>query len=459
MRAFEFILREADNDPSDFETLRDALAGKIKQLPDTPETQQDLKEIEEILGDVGALTRKEFINGQLKEVGQNDPDIQKAHRLLATYILGNAGSKSQLKDLFEWWKTDLFIEHDILMKPGVHNINDILPLYKDNQFIKNLVDDLINHSAYGIGKGELLLSVMSSTITKIKEQGESGDLNIKGLNFELKAVGDKAGFRFYDRNQAPSSRYGTYVEDFFSYFANERDSYKSSKSGINLATLMKWARQTQDKEEFRKHIGNIIGQIFTASPDLAQKISDAIMQGNGVAVEDMYQQAGFNEYKANKNLQGGFIIVDFGVTPYRFITFKSLESLKDYGLALTAGTVYPISDHNGYQYPQLKLGTGGTDLLGDAIFKSNKPPAKPRGRPPSDANKPAVKPAVDFSTKKADIGWFEKYGKTSSEMIQLQNKFKKSTSGREQLSRDFHTMTLGDFEKKYLPQISLDLTT
>src|SRR6056297_1872180 len=161
MRFREF--NEAREDS--LEELKKALLLKIKELPLDSETVKTLEEIEDLLDSVQAGGRVGVINNRIEEIG--DPEVTKARKILAKYILSVSAEKKYRDDFFNKWKNDQLVNIKKLTSPINHVITDIINGYNENPFIKEITDDLAEIAALGQGKGEFLLSVFSKSINKM----------------------------------------------------------------------------------------------------------------------------------------------------------------------------------------------------------------------------------------------------------------------------------------------------
>ena len=205
MRAYEFLYEAApipqvsgaqqEQDSPEIEQLKLALSSKIKELPSDESTQKLLQEIEDLLATVGAGSRSQLVGNALQLI--NDPDVNKAQKLLAKYILSLDASPADRKSLLESWKSDQLVNIKLLLSTGRHTVSEIINGYETNPAIKEITDDLSQIAALGQGKCEFLLSVFSKKITKAVK----GDLHIDGFGtLEVKTT-DKGSARFYDQQQ------------------------------------------------------------------------------------------------------------------------------------------------------------------------------------------------------------------------------------------------------------------
>jgi len=82
MRAKEFLTileRDESTTQDPLYPIKFAIANKIKDLPNTPDTQKALQEIEEMLAHIGAGGKLGLIKNKLQAI--DDPDVNKAQKL------------------------------------------------------------------------------------------------------------------------------------------------------------------------------------------------------------------------------------------------------------------------------------------------------------------------------------------------------------------------------------------
>jgi hypothetical protein len=365
MRAFEFILKE--NSVSDLENLKSQISSKIKDLPEDPETLSLLKELEDILQDVGALTYKDYVKKGLDSI--NDPDVQSAQNIIAKYIVGISPSKKSLKELFQYWKEDSFVDYSKLTTSGVYKIGEIIPLYDSNKLVEELVDDLIVVESYGRGKGEFLFSILSRSINR----AEKGDFEIDGGIYELKTKSTRAGFKTFDRSLVPPKKYYSYGDQFEKEFLEGRN---IPKTGTNLSTVIEIGKTTDKKDLFKSLISQIIGSLFYKVPEQASTLSNSIISGDINSASKNYVDACFSNYLTVKDYQG-VIFLDITKKPYNIVCFKNMEDLTKLGYSFISNTPYPVTDNAGNAYPQLFLSStsqAGADPgeVDKTVIKSSK---------------------------------------------------------------------------------------
>lgn len=370
MRAFEFLFEvakvgktypvpnelrsqaEAPQDSPDIENLKAVLASKIKELPTDEQTTRLLHEIEDLLASIGAGSRTEYIGKDLQMI--NDPDVNKAQKLLAKYVLSMDTDPAERKKLLTWWKNDDLINIDLLLTPGKHTVPDIINHYKESAAVRELSADLSQVAFLGQGKGEFLLSVFSKRITKAKK----GDLMIEGIGqVEVKTTDAGAG-RFYDQQVRPTPKYQNAVNQFLATFKEEIAAQKVlSTTGINIDGLigLYGALPVELRDDFKSQLTAVIANLFAARQDLAAPIVDSIMVGNSGQAKQRYAVANLNNYTATKTEDKGMLMINIAKDPYTFVFFTDNASLNAGGMRLHSKTAYPVTNDPRNAYPQTQI--------------------------------------------------------------------------------------------------------
>ena len=356
MRAFEFLIEaEQDTHLTSLEALKHTLSTRINQLPDTEENLKLLKEIEDILGDSGMFGRKGNIEGALKSIG--DADLSKYINLMARFILGIPASGDERNRFLADLKTDTLINRQVLLTPGKkHSIEEVIPSVADNNFVREIVDALMAVDAYGVGKGEIALSVLSKGITKAGK----GDLQIDSTMVELKAVAGGGG-RFSDREIKPSSGYDATVKEFTEQFAQEIAQVGSSKTGINLEKLIQIGQLTDPKKKmlYNRLVKKLVYEIFPSGEGKTGSRRDNVWR-NIVAGElkyanDTYRLASFSYYFEAKKI-GGVLMIDLTSGSPMFVYLTGQTNMNEADMWLKGKTAYPVTTLHQNVYPQLFVG-------------------------------------------------------------------------------------------------------
>lgn len=215
----------------ELESLKNIIAGKIKQLPADAETAKALREIEDLLSHVNVGGRSGIIGKELDSIA--DPTVTAAQKMLARYILSLDMTPEQRTELFTLWREDKLVNRSKLLTKGKKTIADVINKYNENPAVKELVDDLMSVQALGQGKGEFALSVLSKNIAK----PDKGDLVVDGRKVEVKTTDGGAG-RFTDQEVRPGTGFEQAARDL-NAFANQAMAKLNikplPKSGLSLS--------------------------------------------------------------------------------------------------------------------------------------------------------------------------------------------------------------------------------
>lgn len=364
MRAFEFLFEKAEKqaplapagtdseaDSPEIEALKQTLSAKIKELPTDPASMKLLQEIEDLLKSIGAGSRTQYVGNVLQAI--EDPDVNKAQKLLAKYFMSLDASPQDRKSMIEMWKADKLVNVQMLLTPGKHTIAQLINDYDKNPAIKEMTDDLSQIAALGQGKGEFLLSVFSKKITKAAK----GDLSIEGVGTVEVKTTDKGAGRFMDQQVKPTADYQNAVNDFRTTFKNEIDAVGIKSSGISIANLIKLygATDVSRRDEFRSKLTAAIANLFPKADNLVGPIVDSILAGNANQAKQRYAVANLNNYMAQKTDDVGILAINLAKDPYTFVFFTDNKSLNAGGMRLHSSTGYPIAGDFRDAYPQTDI--------------------------------------------------------------------------------------------------------
>jgi hypothetical protein len=206
------ISRDSVSDP--LSDLKSKIVHKIKELDNTPETQQYLDEIQEILSNVKLGGRKKSIETDFEN--WTDADVKSAKTLLARYIVSLDAPTGYKKSMLAQWKESGLINVDLLLSGKRHTINEIVKDYDSNPAVQEMTDDLLQVSSIGKGKGEFMLKVMSPMIKSPSDN--KGDIEVTGIGTVEVKTNDKGAGRFTDRQVKPGKGYQQAVNNFFATF-------------------------------------------------------------------------------------------------------------------------------------------------------------------------------------------------------------------------------------------------
>ena len=349
MRAKEFLIlleREESINQDPLYPIKFAIASKIKDLPNTPDTQKALQEIEEMLSHIGAGGKLGLIKNKLQAI--DDPDVNRAQKLLAKYILSISMDQKQRDDLFSKWEKDQLINIKLLLSPGNHKITDVINGYDNNPAIRELANDLSQIAALGHGKGEFLLSVFSKSITKLQK----GDLLIGGKQIEVKTY-DIGGGRFYDQEVKPAAGYSAAVENFLNTYGTKFSN--AAASGLKLTDLITLSEILSSTElpTYYKDVATILKNIFPGM-DISDIMNGIKGKSLGEA-KQAYALTNLAYYQKIKTEDYGILSMNLQTDPISMVFFRNPEELEAGGMRLHASTVYPVSTDPRNAYPQMKI--------------------------------------------------------------------------------------------------------
>lgn len=418
MRAREFIrklIEQVDVQADPLQGLKDVIAGKIKELPDTPETKNLLGEIEDILKTVSIGRRR-----ALKTEFENwkDSDVKAAKEQLAKYVLSLEAPIEQKKSMLKLWKNGGLINVSLMLE-GTHTIEEIVIGYNENEAIRELTNDLLQVDSIGHGKGEFMLRVMSP---QIQDPGPKGDILIRGLGtVEVKATEGGAG-RFTDRQVKPGPNYRSLSDKFIKDFAiylnppktvsneppqqpappvptqtniapapvqpgvtapqpNQNIQEKARTptvkkqtqpvslpaAGISIDSLINIYKNIQlnpseiasdTRGKFLTDLNKILEEIFVEidqeNTSFIGTFIDAIVQGNPGLAKQVYSMGLIKNYMAVKDDVGIlYIILKPSTTTFTF--FKNTDDLSNLGMRLHISTAYVVSNNEQNAYPQMSI--------------------------------------------------------------------------------------------------------
>ncbi len=371
MRSFEFITEkvaamrapakaapaplqqpaDSEVDSPEIEGLKQALSSKIRELPTDPETMKLLHEIEDLLASIGAGSRTKYVGNILQAI--EDPDVNKAQKLLAKYVMSLDANPKERQAMIELWKADKLVNTQLLLTPGKHTVADLINGYEQNPAIKEMTDDLSQIAALGQGKGEFMLSVFSKKITK----AEKGDLAIQGVGTVEVKTTDKGAGRFMDQQVRPTQNYQAAVNDFKTTFKDVIAQQGVKSAGISIANLIKinGALNVKQRGLFVKKLTAAISNLFPAAQDMVGPIVDSIVAGNANQAKQRYAVANLNNYMAQKKDDVGILAINLAKNPYTFVFFTDNKSLNAGGMRLHSSTGYPIAVDFRDAYPQTDI--------------------------------------------------------------------------------------------------------
>ena len=331
--------------------FKQALADKIKQLPDDDATAKALREIEDLLKHVNAGGKAGIINGELASI--DDPTVNAAQKILARYIMGIDMTPANRNQLFDLWRANKLVKIDVLLSPGKKNFSDIITDYDKNPAIRELTNEVMKIDGLGQGKGEFGLSVLSKSINK---QVGKGDLNISGQAIEVKTK-DKGGARFVDQQVRPGPGYEAAAKQLET-FINQYDPNPGT-SGANLEKIVDFYESLKTNPDLKKEAATFIGmverviQLIFQDTDVSGIIND-IKQGDFIGANELYAETSLNYYLSQKH-DDGVLYIDIVKEPFMTVFFKDADDLEAMGLKISGDTIYITATDLRLPYPQIKI--------------------------------------------------------------------------------------------------------
>jgi hypothetical protein len=422
MRAREFsrvITEKASIIPGDpnsdpLFSLKSAIAHKIKDLPNTPEVKDQLKEIEDALAHLDSgKKRRGSAEDELDT--WKDEDVRAAKSMLARYLVSMNAPYQDKIDMLKLWKQTGLINVEFITSPnGMVGIDKVVKRYGNNLAIQEMSNDLLTVDSMGVGKGEFMLRVMSPIIRKPKK----GDLEIVGMGtLEVKTNNENAA-RMADRNVKPTTEYHNkslaFTKKYGRYWIpdqtkpevsldpitpqkansaanntqstnNQQDTQTPitpqgsvaegrpkgpakapppkkikpfSKTGINLGQMLGLYQKVpvELKNDFLNDLKSLVEEIFPEKKDLVPNIISAVANNKIGPALQYWSRAAVLNYMAHKD-NIGILFIDLKASPTSFTFFNSVEELTKAGLRLHAKTPYVISGDYQNLYPPVAIQT------------------------------------------------------------------------------------------------------
>jgi hypothetical protein len=394
--------------------LKDVIARRIKSLPDDDATVKALKEIEDLLSHVGAGGRLQSVKKQIGDIA--DTAVTDARKVLSRLVLSIAeevqATPENRKEFFDAWKADAIVNIDKLLSKQKVSFNVVFNGYGQNPLLTEFINEVMEISELGMGRGEFGLNVLSKSIEVPKGGGPSksddeeggnkkGDLvmnlgNVK-YKIELKTM-LKGAARFGDQQVTPSVDYqqaAKAVNEFVlknkTYPAsNLYPGGKISGFGINLSNAVtlyqnyKPIEQTKFLSLIRSSVTEIFGGKGIDAADRKRlkfsvdNIMNSIASGDTAGAKQAWAQASFNYYMSRKDDDG---VLYCNLVNKEFVYYTDAAELLNIGLRLEADTISisATKDPNRAVYPKIKVVP--TTFGGEAALKGLKTIAK--GKDPS----------------------------------------------------------------------------
>lgn len=346
--------RSQSNVSTSVADLKKSVASQVNDLPDNKTGETTLHHIEDLLQSVGVGNRLSIIQDKMKSVDPTDElfHSQKVYNDLSRFLYSIDMTRAEREDLFTKWKEGLININHLLSTKASYPVQNIVYGYRTNRAIRELTDEFIKQTAYGIGKGEYFLTVFSNRISR---PGRKGDLLIDNdKHVELKTKDAKPG-RFTDRNIAPDSQWQEKCDRFKEAFKVELQNpqLRISATGINLKQLQMLLQSVDARKQgkIRAHLIGIFQSIFKdPSTEVLNQIIDNLINGNYNEASILYAKEAVQNYLDQKQLYG-ILLLDVS----KDITFSFFKDINDFNaqdVIIKPETAYPIALRGANAYPQ-----------------------------------------------------------------------------------------------------------
>ena len=396
MRAFEFLIEKAEQSATqDTGTasaqqpgiqlgnllgLKQDVLDMVSNLQSGKDTRRILEKVKELLAKNNATDNLGSYASRVQDLGATDADVKKAADQL-TNLIAAAAEQTSLQDrefFFKKWEADQIVKVDKLLLGGKKFvIGELFEYYGKSKAITFLVNALSKEAGYGLGKGELLLAVLSQRINKAPGKG---DLLIDGKSIEVKAT-DGGSPRFADQEVRVGSGYEQKRDEIImAYSAQIQALGGVGKTGLNLANYIAIGQsEGVDKAKFKTDTAELLDKIFDSKVDTADLLQAILNKKVGMA-KKLFAEKTFQRYMDIKQ-DDGVLYINLAAKEPTYVMFKTVEDLAKLGLYLHAGTIYIIGmSGNRDVFPQMSINdvpeAAPSDVSGVPAPKTKTKPAK-----------------------------------------------------------------------------------
>lgn len=386
-KEFKFLIEDVTH--AELEGMKKVIAAKIKDLPDSDETKKALKEIEELLSEIHAGGRKEQIFNQLEKI--NDPAVLAAQKQLARYIVSLSldHSPETRKEFFKLWSDNLIVNVPALLSKERVPFSAVFENYDSNMMLQEFVNDVMEISELGQGRGEFGLSVLSRDIWAPPDG--KGDLQMTAvgalrrrfkkpvLKIECKTTFGGAA-RFSDQEVRPAEGFEAAAVELNS-FVRKNKTYPikiSAGYGVNINQAIDFYQNIKpaDQATFIKLVSKAVTLIFggrEANVEDVKAIVAGIKLGDSGTALQAWANANFNYYMSKKE-DDGVLYID--LVNREFVFYTEASDLASQGLRFEAETTYisGTKDPGRAVYPKIKVvpTTFGANVAAKTIPKQKK---------------------------------------------------------------------------------------
>ena len=339
---------------------KDEIIQKIEDLPDEDEkTNKIVSYIEQLLDDMGVGGRLASLTQDLEQI--DNKEVKKSSLKLAKIIASIEMIPLDRAQLFASWKKDSLVDIEKMLSGSAVHFSEVFKGYGRDDYMTELIDDLAEVQAYGIGAGEFLLAVLSSKIAGIGATGGSGDLIIDGRSVEVKTKTSKNA-RFYDDNVKPDQTWASKTEGFKLDFADIDEVATMPTSGMNqtqLVAMLQNPKLTQDTDRMKKALRSLAGILQAIMPNITPEQIGEIVKtaksGDVTAFKQTYGAYNILNYLNVKRSKGDLEGILFMNKQTKMLSYiKSIEDIRD-NYVLDVNTIYPISNTIRNPFPQIGL--------------------------------------------------------------------------------------------------------
>lgn len=355
MRAFEFLLEAPAAAPAvttaptqqpgiqlgNLLGLKQDVLNMVSNLQASKDTRRILEKVRELLAKNNATDNLSAYASRVQDLGATDSDVKKAADQL-TNLIAAAAEQTSLQDrefFFKKWESDQIVKVEKLLEGGKKFlISELFEYYGQSKAIKFIVNALSKEAGYGLGKGELLLAVLSQRINKAPGKG---DLLIDGKSIEVKAT-DGGSPRFADQEVRVGSGYEQKRDEIImAYSAQIQALGGLGKTGLNLANYIAIGQsEGVDKTKFGTDTAELLDRIFDGKVDTADLLQAILNKKVGTA-KKLFAEKTFQRYMDIKQ-DDGVLYINFAAKEPTYVMFKTVEDLEKLGLYLHAKTIYII---------------------------------------------------------------------------------------------------------------------
>lgn len=333
--------------------LKQNIIDAVSKLPTNKLSSRILRRIQDQLSNNKVLDYISFYADKIKNITDNDKVITHNLELLSNIISAAAHSTTVTdRDLFfKNWEADTLINVDMIFSSkGITPLTSLIKNYGKSPMVTNVVNVLIKQESYGVGKGELMLAVLSKKIGKPKSKG---DLLIAGKSIEIKTV-STSGPRFSDKQVKPAPNYLNFADSLIKKYSNELSKLPKRKStrGVTINDWIKIGKIVENKQEYKNDTSMILNLLFPGMDN--SQILAAIVSEKAELARDIYANHALDRYMNIKDDEG-VLFLNLNSKEPTFIYFKNSKDLNDSGFKLYAETVYILYDNLNEVYPKSKI--------------------------------------------------------------------------------------------------------